>query len=167
MRLLLATMSHETNTFSPVPTGLARFCRDGTTLLKGDAAAAFYRDTRTCMGGYLEIARAAGAEVTIAVTASAPPPDAANWEATLFPAYGFEPKPPEGTAWSYGSSAAGRWFCLSAAKATEALRGVLVTVGKRYAAASYQVSAKCGDPATTDTGGDTLAATLWVSREGR
>ena len=97
----------------------------------------------------------------------APPPDAANWEATLFPAYGFEPKPPEGTAWSYGSSAAGRWFCLSAAKATEALRGVLVTVGKRYAAASYQVSAKCGDPATTDTGGDTLAATLWVSREGR
>ena len=31
MRLLLATMSHETNTFSPVPTKLDRFCRDGTT----------------------------------------------------------------------------------------------------------------------------------------
>ena len=81
MRLLLATMSHETNTFSPVPTGLARFCRDGTTLLKGDAAAAFYRDTRTCMGGYLEIARAAGAEVTIAVTASAPPSGRVDAEA--------------------------------------------------------------------------------------
>ena len=81
MRLLLATMSHETNTFSPVPTKLARFCRDGTTLLKGEAAAAFYRDTRTCMGGYLEIARDAGAEVVVAVTASAPPSGRVDGEA--------------------------------------------------------------------------------------
>ena len=51
MRLLLATMSHETNTFSPVPTKLSRFCRDGTTLLKGQAAIDFYRNTSTCMGG--------------------------------------------------------------------------------------------------------------------
>ena len=53
MRLLLATMSHETNTFSPVPTRLDRFCRDGTTLLHGQAAIDFYRGTGTCMGGYL------------------------------------------------------------------------------------------------------------------
>ncbi len=73
MRLLLATMSHETNTFSPVPTKLARFCRDGTTLLKGQAAIDFYRDTGTCMGGYLAVAAGAGAEVVVPVCASAPP----------------------------------------------------------------------------------------------
>jgi len=32
-----------------VPTKLARFCRDGTTLLKGQAAVEFYRNTGTCM----------------------------------------------------------------------------------------------------------------------
>ncbi len=81
MRLLLATMSHETNTFSPVPTKLARFCRDGTTLLKGEAAADFYRNTGTCMGGYLQVAAEAGAEVTIAVCASAPPSGRVDAEA--------------------------------------------------------------------------------------
>jgi len=81
MRLLLATMSHETNTFSPVPTKLARFCRDGTTLLTGQAAIDFYRDTRTCMGGYLEIAAGAGAEVVVPVTASAPPSGRVDAEA--------------------------------------------------------------------------------------
>jgi microcystin degradation protein MlrC len=73
MRLLLATLSHETNTFSPVPTPLARFCRDGTTLLAGQAAIDFYRATGTCMGGFLAIAEAAGAEVVLPVAASAPP----------------------------------------------------------------------------------------------
>lgn len=73
MRLLLATFSHETNTFSPVPTRLDRFCRDGTTLLEGQAAIDFYRGTGTCMGGYLAIADELGAELTIPVAASAPP----------------------------------------------------------------------------------------------
>ena len=41
MRLLLATLSHETNTFSPVPTKLERFCRDGASLLTGQAAIDF------------------------------------------------------------------------------------------------------------------------------
>ena len=63
MRLLLATLSHETNTFSPVPTKLERFCRDGTTLLSGQAAIDFYRGTGTCMGGYLAVADEIGAEV--------------------------------------------------------------------------------------------------------
>ncbi len=83
MRLLLATMSHETNTFSPVPTKLARFCRDGTTLLTGRASIDFYRDTHTCMGGYLAVAASVGAEIVVPVTASAPPSgrvDAAAYE---------------------------------------------------------------------------------------
>ena len=73
MRLLLATLSHETNTFSPVPTKLERFCRDGATLLSGQDAIDFYRDTGTCMGGYLAVADELGAEVAVPVCASAPP----------------------------------------------------------------------------------------------
>ena len=73
MRLLLATLSHETNTFSPVPTKLERFCRAGTTLLSGQAAIDFYRGTGTCMGGYLAVADEIGAEVVVPVCASAPP----------------------------------------------------------------------------------------------
>src|SRR5580693_1520623 len=73
MRVLLATMSHETNTFSPVSTKLERFCRNGTTLLDGQAAIDFYRGTGTCMGGYLAVAEEIGAEIVVPVCASAPP----------------------------------------------------------------------------------------------
>lgn len=73
MRLLLATMSHETNTFSPVPTKLERFCRTGTAPLHGQEAIDFYRGTGTCMGGYLAVADEIGAEVVVPVCASAPP----------------------------------------------------------------------------------------------
>ena len=114
----------------------------------------------------------------------APPPDDATWKNALFPAYGFEPAPPAGTSWSYGSSDAGRWFCLTAPKATQALRASLAAVGKRFSAASYQVGDKCGAapaaaggssaPAATAAataaaaaaGGNSVSATLWVSREG-
>jgi len=73
MRILLATLSHETNTFSPVPTRIERFCRDGTSLLQGQAAIDFYRGTGTCMGGYLAVAAEHKAEVVVPVCASAPP----------------------------------------------------------------------------------------------
>ena len=73
MRLLLATLSHETNTFSPVPTKLERFCRNGTTLLSGQTAIDFYRGTGTCMGGYLAVAEELKAEVVVPLCASAPP----------------------------------------------------------------------------------------------
>lgn len=81
MRLLLATMSHETNTFSPVPTKLARFCRAGDTLLQGQAAIDFYRNTGTCMGGYLQVADELDAEVVVPVCASAPPSGRVDAEA--------------------------------------------------------------------------------------
>jgi microcystin degradation protein MlrC len=73
MRLLLATLSHETNTFSPVPTKLERFCRNGTTLLSGQTAIDFYRGTGTCMGGYLAVADELKADVVVPLCASAPP----------------------------------------------------------------------------------------------
>ncbi len=81
MRLLLATMSHETNTFSPVPTKLERFARDGKTLLQGQAAIDHYRGTGTCMGGYLAVAAELGAEVVVPVCASAPPSGAVDRQA--------------------------------------------------------------------------------------
>jgi len=73
MRLLLAGLSHETNTFSPVPTPRARFCRDGKTLLEGEAALRFFRNTGTCLGGFLKVAEEVGAEVVMSVAAHAPP----------------------------------------------------------------------------------------------
>ena len=73
MRLLLAALSHETNTFSPVPTPRERFCRTGGALLEGQAAIDFYRDTGTCLGGFLKVAGEAGAEVTMSIAAHAPP----------------------------------------------------------------------------------------------
>jgi microcystin degradation protein MlrC len=73
MRLLIAKVSHETNTFSPVPTPVARFCPDGETLLTGQAAIEFYRGTTSCLGHYLAIADELGAEVVLPVAAAAPP----------------------------------------------------------------------------------------------
>src|SRR5450432_3637862 len=73
MRLLIAKVSHETNTFSPVPTPVARFCADGETLLTGQAAIDFYRGTTSCLGRYLAIAEELGAEVVLPVAAAAPP----------------------------------------------------------------------------------------------
>ncbi|MDZ4369979.1 MAG: M81 family metallopeptidase [Phenylobacterium sp.] len=73
MRFLIAGFSHETNTFSPVETPLARFCPDGRALLAGDRALQAYRGTETCVGGFIATAEAAGAEIVIPVAAVAPP----------------------------------------------------------------------------------------------
>ena len=73
MRFLIAQFSHETNTFSPVPTRIERFCREGDTPLFGKAAIAHYRGTGTCMGGFLEVAASVGAEIAVPIAASAPP----------------------------------------------------------------------------------------------
>ncbi|SEE53019.1 Microcystin degradation protein MlrC, contains DUF1485 domain [Rhizobiales bacterium GAS191] len=84
MRLLIAQFSHETNTFSPVPTSMARFCREGETPLKGEDAIAYYRGTGTCMGGFLEVAESVGAEIVVPIAANAPPSgpvDRATYEA--------------------------------------------------------------------------------------
>jgi len=68
VRLLLATMKHETNTFSDVPTPLSRFYADGQ-LLEHDAAIAFYKGTATVPGGYLEVAESSGADFVVPVAA--------------------------------------------------------------------------------------------------
>jgi microcystin degradation protein MlrC len=72
MRLLIAMMQHETNTFSPVPTPLARFGRAGE-VLRGAAAIAGYRGTGTAAGAYIDLAEKAGAEIVFPIAADAPP----------------------------------------------------------------------------------------------
>ena len=72
MRLLIAMMKHETNTFSPVPTPLARF-GNGPGPLYGEAAIAAYRGTGTGLGAYLDLAEREGAEIVLAIAAGAPP----------------------------------------------------------------------------------------------
>ena len=68
MKLLLATMKHETNTFSPVPTPIDRFHADGR-LLVGEDAIEFYAGTGTAIGGCLDVAAAAGARIDVPVAA--------------------------------------------------------------------------------------------------
>src|SRR5947207_3202601 len=77
MRLLIAMMKHETNTFSPVPTPLARFgpssSKNGPGPLYGEAAIAAYRGTGSGLGAYLDLAEREGAEVVLPIAAGAPP----------------------------------------------------------------------------------------------
>src|SRR5207302_8097793 len=72
MRLLIAMMKHETNTFSPVPTPLARFGH-GPGPLYGEVAMSAYRGTGSGLGAYLDLAEREGAEVVLPIAAGAPP----------------------------------------------------------------------------------------------
>lgn len=74
MRLLLAMMKHETNTFSPVHTDLVRFSRAGDGAPEhGAPAVGAYRGTGTVTGAYIEIAEREGAEFDLAIAAEAWP----------------------------------------------------------------------------------------------
>ena len=68
MRIVVAQMSHETNTFSPVITDLKRFSHD-----VGERAISTFRATATCLGGYIALCEAAGAEIVLPIAAGAPP----------------------------------------------------------------------------------------------
>jgi len=73
MRVVLAMMSHETNTFSPVPTDLVRFSGTGLVPPEGDSAYRIFRGTASCLGGFIEVCESVGAEVVIPVAAGAAP----------------------------------------------------------------------------------------------
>src|SRR5699024_5453803 len=73
MRLLLAMMKHETNTFSPVPTRIERFARRGDHPLQGQEAVEAYRGTGTVLGGFMAVAEEIGAKVEVAIAAEAWP----------------------------------------------------------------------------------------------
>ena len=71
MRIVAARMNHETNTFSPVPTPLASFGADGPTF--GAAALDTARGARTGLGAFLDACAQHGADVEVAVNATANP----------------------------------------------------------------------------------------------
>ncbi|MSP82932.1 MAG: M81 family peptidase [Alphaproteobacteria bacterium] len=71
MRIVIAMMKHETNTFSPVPTPLERFGNRG--LQSGPAAIAAFRGTNTPFAAFVDLAEKEKAEIVVPVTADAPP----------------------------------------------------------------------------------------------
>ncbi len=71
MRILTAMMKHETNSFSPVKTDLARFAAWG--LHHNEAVLDAYRGTNMPIAAYIELAEERGAEVVAPVAAEAMP----------------------------------------------------------------------------------------------
>ncbi len=73
MRIGVAMMSHETNTFSPVVTDLERFSGGRGVPLEGQEAVDVYSGTMSCLGGYLKVCAERGAEVVMSIAAGSPP----------------------------------------------------------------------------------------------
>lgn len=70
-KLVLAMMKHETNTFSPIVTDMARF--EAWGLYRDQAAIDAYAKTNMPLGVYLKQARAIGADVVLPIAAEAMP----------------------------------------------------------------------------------------------
>lgn len=75
MRVVIAMMQHETNTFSPVPTPLERFARGNTRPVpfEGDEVIAGFKGTGTAIGAFIDLAEAQGAEMVFPIAANAWP----------------------------------------------------------------------------------------------
>jgi microcystin degradation protein MlrC len=73
MKVAIAMMSHETNTFSPVVTDLDRFSGGRGEPLRGPQAIDVYRGTASCLGGYIKVAEARGVDIEMGIAAGAPP----------------------------------------------------------------------------------------------
>ena len=73
MKLVLAQMKHETNTFSPVPTPLARFGHGRERPWEGREAYEEFKGTGSALGAFIDLAARAGAEVVLPVAAQAWP----------------------------------------------------------------------------------------------
>ncbi len=73
MKVVIAQMKHETNTFSPVPTPLARFATGTPMPPEGDEAYAAYKGTGSGISAFIDLAEAAGAQIEIPIAAAAWP----------------------------------------------------------------------------------------------
>ena len=73
MRVVIAMMKHETNTFSPVPTPLSRFARGTPLPPRGDAAYAAFKGTGSAMGAYIDLAEREGYRIVTPIAAQATP----------------------------------------------------------------------------------------------
>lgn len=79
MKIIVAMMEHETNTFSPIPTRLKDFGPSGPLL--GPAAYEAYARSGYSFAGLVEVAEKAGAHVETPIAANAPPGAAVEHEA--------------------------------------------------------------------------------------
>lgn len=73
MRVVLAQLKHETNTFSPVRTDLARFARGEAALPEGDDAYRAFKSTGTALAGFIDTAEKERAEIVLPIAANAWP----------------------------------------------------------------------------------------------
>ena len=73
MRVVIAMMKHETNTFSPVPTPLGRFAKGTPLPPRGKAAYDAWKGTGSAMAAFIDIAEREGWEIVTPIAASAPP----------------------------------------------------------------------------------------------
>jgi microcystin degradation protein MlrC len=73
VRIVIAQLKHETNTFSPVPTPLARFSHGQAAPYEGEAIRAAFTGTGTAIGAFLELAARAGAETVLPIAGNAAP----------------------------------------------------------------------------------------------
>src|SRR5690242_20581036 len=73
MRIVIAQMKHETNTFSPVPTPLGRFAPGRGEPPSGRAAYDAYKGTGSAIAAFIDLAEAAKVELVIPIAASAWP----------------------------------------------------------------------------------------------
>jgi len=71
MRFVIAMMKHETNTFSPVPTPIESFGKQGPFF--GVDAYNAYKGTNTPMGAYIDLAQNEAAEIVTPIAAQAWP----------------------------------------------------------------------------------------------
>ena len=71
MRVVMAMMKHETNTFSPILTPWSRFEEWGTYF--GDDVIRAYERTNMTLGAYIRLARAAAAEIVAPIAVEAMP----------------------------------------------------------------------------------------------
>ncbi|WP_315837668.1 M81 family metallopeptidase [Bradyrhizobium prioriisuperbiae] len=71
MKILIARMNHETNTFSPIQTPLSAFGNTGPTF--GEEAYREQKGMRTAMSAFIDAAEQAGAEIVTPISATANP----------------------------------------------------------------------------------------------
>ena len=71
MRVVVAMMSHETNTFSPVPTPLESFGHGGPA--RGQGVIDAYAGTNTCLAAFLDIFTEAGGDIVTPIAGNASP----------------------------------------------------------------------------------------------
>jgi microcystin degradation protein MlrC len=81
MRLVIAQMKHETNTFSPVPTPLARFAHGTPAPYEGREVYDAFKGTGTAIGAFIDLADKAGAEAVYPIAGNAAPSGPVHTEA--------------------------------------------------------------------------------------